>query len=62
MTRRRASASWTWESSWGTRLSTRGPLLNARYLEPMGELLIQLGYGQGLGTDLGFALQAGGRG
>ncbi len=36
-----------------------GPLRNARYLEPMGELLIQLGYGQGLGTRLGFALRNG---
>ena len=33
-----------------------GPLANARYLEPAVELLIQLGYGQGLGADIGFHL------
>lgn len=29
-----------------------GPLQNARYLEPMAELNIQLGYGLGMGTDI----------
>ena len=33
-----------------------GPLANARYLEPAVELLIQLGYGQGLGPEIGFHL------
>lgn len=33
-----------------------GPLTNARYLEPVTELLIQLAYGQGAGRDIGFAL------
>lgn len=33
-----------------------GPLSNARYLEPAVELLIQLGYGQGLGPHIGFHL------
>jgi hypothetical protein len=33
-----------------------GPLQNARYLEPMTELLVQLGYGQGMGTGIGFVL------
>lgn len=33
-----------------------GPLRNARYLEPATELLIQLAYGQGMGTEL--SLQA----
>lgn len=33
-----------------------GPLSNARYLEPAVELLIQLAYGRGLGTGIGFAL------
>ncbi|GAB7192208.1 NAD(P)-binding domain-containing protein [Kineococcus sp. NUM-3379] len=36
-----------------------GPLTNARYLEPAVELLIQLGYGQGLGAGIGFALARG---
>ncbi len=31
-----------------------GPLRNARYLEALGVLNIQLGYGQKLGTDSGF--------
>jgi 8-hydroxy-5-deazaflavin:NADPH oxidoreductase len=31
-----------------------GPLANARYLEPLGYLNIQLGYVQGLGTQVGF--------
>ncbi len=33
-----------------------GALSNARYLEPMTELLIQLAYGKGMGTRIGFAL------
>ncbi|MFE3839570.1 hypothetical protein ABNX41_21275, partial [Rhodobacteraceae bacterium PA1-206B] len=33
-----------------------GPLTNARYLEPMVEQLIQLGYGLGHGDKIGFAL------
>ena len=33
-----------------------GPLTNARYLEPLTELLIQLAYGKGLGTSIGVAL------
>ena len=37
-----------------------GPLKNSRYLEPLAELLIQLGYGTGLGTEIGFRLLRGG--
>lgn len=33
-----------------------GGLANARYLEPLAELLIQLGFGQGLGTGVAFKL------
>lgn len=33
-----------------------GPLANARLLEPLGYLNIQLGFTQGLGTDIGFKL------
>jgi 8-hydroxy-5-deazaflavin:NADPH oxidoreductase len=33
-----------------------GPLENARYAEAAGFLLIKLGYGQGLGSRIGFAL------
>lgn len=33
-----------------------GPLSNARYLEPMAEMMIQFGYGLGHGADIGFAL------
>ena len=44
----------------GTRLGfdavDAGPLTNARYLEPAVELLVQLGYGQGLGDRIGFHL------
>lgn len=36
-----------------------GPLENARLLEPMGFLNIQLGYGQGMGTDIGFKVVRG---
>jgi hypothetical protein len=34
-----------------------GSLSNARYLEPMAELMIQLGYGLGHGDRIGFALR-----
>lgn len=33
-----------------------GPLRNARWLEPLGFLNIQLGHGQGMGADIGFKL------
>lgn len=33
-----------------------GPLSKARYLEPMAEMMIQLGYGLGHGAEIGFAL------
>lgn len=33
-----------------------GPLKNARYLEPMAVLLINLGYSMGMGTGIGFKL------
>jgi len=33
-----------------------GPLRNARYLEPLAMLLIQLGYGQGMGTNIALNL------
>ena len=33
-----------------------GPLRNARLLEPMGAMNIQLGYALGLGTGIGFSL------
>jgi predicted dinucleotide-binding enzyme len=33
-----------------------GPLSNARYLEPMAEMMIQLGFGLGHGANIGFAL------
>ena len=33
-----------------------GPLRNARLLEPLGYLNIQLGYGMKMGTDTGFRL------
>ena len=33
-----------------------GPLRNARYHEPLGVLNIQLGYGLGMGTEVGFRL------
>jgi predicted dinucleotide-binding enzyme len=29
-----------------------GPLKSARYLEPLAMLMIQLGYGQGMGTNI----------
>lgn len=36
-----------------------GPLENARLLEPMGYLNMQLGYGQGMGSDIGFKVVRG---
>ncbi|MGI5127888.1 NADPH-dependent F420 reductase [Pseudonocardia sp. CA-107938] len=33
-----------------------GPLANARYLEPVIELLIQLAFGKGMGADIGLVL------
>jgi predicted dinucleotide-binding enzyme len=33
-----------------------GPLKNARYLEPMAMLIIDLGYGLGMGTNIGYKL------
>ena len=33
-----------------------GPLRSARYLEPLAMLMIQLGYGQGMGTNIGLNL------
>jgi predicted dinucleotide-binding enzyme len=36
-----------------------GPLANARYLEPVIELLIQLAYGHGMGADIGLVLTRG---
>jgi len=35
-----------------------GALSNARYIEPMAELGIQLAYGRGLGTQIGFHLSS----
>ncbi len=40
----------------GFRPVDAGPLKSARYLEPMGMLLINLGYGSSLGTKIGFLL------
>ena len=36
-----------------------GPLKTARYLEPMGLLMISLGYDPGMGTNIGFKLVKG---
>jgi len=36
-----------------------GPLKAARYLEPMGMLIINLGYGLGMGTNIGYRLVKG---
>jgi predicted dinucleotide-binding enzyme len=33
-----------------------GPLKSARYLEPLAMLMIQLGYGQGMGTNIALSL------
>ncbi|MXN17721.1 NADP oxidoreductase [Pseudooceanicola sp. GBMRC 2024] len=40
------------------RAIAAGALTNARYLEPMTEMMIQLGYGLGHGDRIGFALEA----
>lgn len=44
--------------SMGLAVVLSGPLSNARYLEPMAELMIQLGYGRGHGDHIGFALKS----
>jgi hypothetical protein len=36
-----------------------GPLKNARYLEPMATLIIDLGYVLGMGTNIGYKLVKG---
>jgi predicted dinucleotide-binding enzyme len=36
-----------------------GPLTSARYIEPAGMLVVQLGYGMGLGTNIGMKLLRG---
>mgnify|MGYP000910656296 CR=1 FL=1 len=36
-----------------------GPLKNARYIEPLAELLVQLAYFQGIGTAISVSLQRG---
>jgi len=36
-----------------------GPLKAARYLEPMGMLIISLGYDFGMGTNIGYKLVKG---
>jgi 8-hydroxy-5-deazaflavin:NADPH oxidoreductase len=36
-----------------------GPLTSARYIEPAGMLVVQLGYGMGLGTNIGMRLLRG---
>jgi 8-hydroxy-5-deazaflavin:NADPH oxidoreductase len=41
----------------GFNIVLSGSLSNARYLEPMAELMIQLGYGLGHGDKIGFALK-----
>jgi predicted dinucleotide-binding enzyme len=33
-----------------------GPLKSSRYLEPLAMLMIQLGYTQGMGTDIALSL------
>lgn len=43
--------------SMGFSVVVAGPLSNARYLEPMAEFMIQLGYGCGHGDRIGFALK-----
>lgn len=42
--------------SFGFEAIDAGALSNARYLEPITELMIQLAYGQGLGTEIAFEL------
>ncbi len=44
--------------SMGLSVVPSGPLTNARYLEPMAELMIQLGYALGHGDQIGFALKS----
>jgi predicted dinucleotide-binding enzyme len=41
----------------GFKAVTAGPLSNARYLEPMAELMIQFGYSLGHGDKVGFVLK-----
>jgi predicted dinucleotide-binding enzyme len=41
----------------GLNVVLSGPLSNARFLEPMAELMIHLGYGLGHGDQIGFALK-----
>jgi hypothetical protein len=43
-------------ADWGFARADAGALRNARYLEPVTELAIQLAYGQGLGTRIGIQL------
>ncbi|MFN7023607.1 MAG: NADPH-dependent F420 reductase [Pseudorhizobium sp.] len=43
--------------SMGLNVVLSGQLSNARYLEPMAELMIQLGYGLDHGDQIGFALK-----
>jgi 8-hydroxy-5-deazaflavin:NADPH oxidoreductase len=42
--------------SFGLDAVDSGPLSNARYLEPLIEMLIQLAYGKGMGTKISFPL------
>lgn len=44
--------------SFGLDAVDAGPLSNSRFLEPITEQLIQLAYGKGLGTKIGFVLSA----
>ena len=46
----------TLASSLGFEAINGGPLSNARYLEPMAEFMIQLGYGLGHGAEIGFGV------
>ena len=43
-------------NSLGFEVINGGALSNARYLEPMAEFMIQLGYGLGHGAEIGFAV------
>lgn len=43
-------------TTFGLQAVKAGPLTNARYLEPMAELMVQFGYGLGHGDGIGFAL------
>lgn len=40
----------------GVEAIDAGPLMNARYIEPAGMLLVQLAYSQGMGGQIGFKL------